>query len=131
MHEARDTLLRVARLSTMGQLSASIAHEINQPLGAIVANGQACLRFLAQPTADIEEVREAVAEMISDGKRASEVLKRVRTLAKNTPPDRKPLDIGDVIGEVLALTRREIQRYGVSVQTEFATNLPFVQADRI
>ena len=131
MHEARDALLRVARLSTMGQLSASIAHEINQPLGAIVANGQACLRFLAQPTADIEEVREAVAEMISDGKRASEVLKRVRTLAKNTPPDRKPLDIGEVIGEVLALTRREIQRYGVSVQTEFATNLPFVQADRI
>jgi PAS domain S-box-containing protein len=131
MHEARDALLRVARLSTMGQLSASIAHEINQPLGAIVANGQACLRFLAQPTADIEEVKEAVAEMISDGKRASEVLKRVRTLAKNTPPDRKPLDIGEVIGEVLALTRREIQRYGVSVQTEFATNLPLVQADRV
>ncbi len=85
MHEARDALLRVARLSTMGELSASIAHEVNQPLGAILANGQACLRFLAEPAPDIGEVKEAVEEMISDCRRASEVLKRVRALGKNAP----------------------------------------------
>jgi PAS domain S-box-containing protein len=131
MHEARDAFLRVARLSTMGELSASIAHEINQPLGAIVANGQACLRFLATPRADMQEVMEAVAEMISDGKRASEVLTRVRALGKNAAPERKPLDINDAIGEVLALTRQELRTYGVSVQTDLDHNLPIVRADRI
>ncbi|MDB5402150.1 MAG: domain S-box-containing protein [Rhodopila sp.] len=131
MHEARDALLRVARLNTMGELSASIAHEINQPLGAIVANGQACLRLLARPTADVEEAREAVVEMINDGRRASEVLKRVRTLGKNASPERKPLDINNVIGEVLALTGQELRTYGVSVQPELNDNLPLVQADRV
>jgi PAS domain S-box-containing protein len=131
MHEARDALLRVARLNTMGELSASIAHEINQPLGAIVANGQACLRLLARPTADVEEAREAVVEMINDGRRASEVLKRVRTLGKNASPERKPLDINDVIGEVLALTGQELRTYGVLVQPELNDNLPLVQADRV
>jgi PAS domain S-box-containing protein len=131
MHEARDALLRVARLNTMGELSASIAHEINQPLGAIVANGQACLRLLARPTADVEEAREAVVEMINDGRRASEVLKRVRTLGKNASPERKPLDINDVIGEVLALTGQELRTYGVLVQPELNEDLPLVQADRV
>jgi PAS domain S-box-containing protein len=131
LHEARDTLLRVTRLSTLGELSASIAHEINQPLGAIVANGRACLRFLAQPTANIEEAKEAVDEMIGDGRRASEVLSRVRALGKNAAPERKPLDVNSGIVEVLALTRHELQRYGVSVQTELDRNLPFVYGDRI
>jgi PAS domain S-box-containing protein len=131
MHEARDTLLRVARLSTMGELSASIAHEVNQPLGAILANGQACLRFLTEPAPDFEEVKEAVEEMISDCRRASEVLKRVRTLGKNAPPERKPLDINVAIGEVLALTQQALRRYEVTLRTELAPNLPLVQADRI
>jgi PAS domain S-box-containing protein len=131
MHEARDTLLRVARLSTMGELSASIAHEVNQPLGAILANGQACLRFLAEPVPDFGEVKEAVEEMIGDCRRASEVLKRVRTLGKNALPERKPLDISDAIGEVLALTLQALRRYEVTLQTELAPNLPLVQADRI
>jgi PAS domain S-box-containing protein len=131
MHEARDTLLRVARLSTMGELSASIAHEVNQPLGAILANGQACLRFLAEPAPDIGEAKETVEEMISDCRRASEVLKRVRALGKNAPPERKPLDINDAIGEVLALTLQALRRYEVTLRTELAPNVPLVQADRI
>jgi PAS domain S-box-containing protein len=131
MHEARGAVLRVARLNTMGELSASIAHEINQPLGAIVANGQACLRFLAMPTADIAEAREAIEEMISDGRRASEVLKRVRALGQNAPPKRKLLDISDAITEVLALTRQELRTYEVSVRTELDHNLPLVHADPI
>jgi PAS domain S-box-containing protein len=131
MHEARDALLRVARLNTMGELSASIAHEINQPLGAIVANGQACMRLLAGPVPDVEEAREAIEEMISDGRRASEVLRRIRALVKNTTPERGPLDVNVAIGEVLRLTRQELQKYRVSVQTALAPSLPFVQADRV
>jgi PAS domain S-box-containing protein len=131
MQGARDALLRVARLNTIGELSASIAHEINQPLGAIVANGQACLRFLARPVADLEEAREAVEEMVNDGRRASEVLKRVRALGKNTSPERKPLSVNEAIDEVLALTRQELRTYGVSVQTELDRNLPSVDADRV
>jgi PAS domain S-box-containing protein len=131
IHEARDSLLRVARLSTMGELSASIAHEINQPLGAIVANGQACLRFLATPAPDVEEVREGVEEIVSDGRRASEVLKRIRALVKNTTPERGPLDVNTAIGEVLALTRHELERNSVAVQTILSPDLPLIQADRI
>jgi PAS domain S-box-containing protein len=131
MHEARDTMLRVARLCTMGELSASIAHEVNQPLGAILANGQACLRFLAEPAPDFGEVKEAVEEMIGDCRRASEVLKRVRALGKNAPPERKPLDINVAIGEVLALTLQALRRYEVTLRTELAPNLPLVQADRV
>jgi PAS domain S-box-containing protein len=131
IHEARDSLLRVARLSTMGELSASIAHEINQPLGAIVANGQACLRFLATPAPDVEEVREGVEEIVSDGRRASEVLKRIRALVKNTTAERGPLDVNTAIGEVLALTRHELERNRVAVQTMLSPDLPLIQADRI
>lgn len=131
MHESRETLLRVTRLSTMGELSASIAHEVNQPLGAIVANGRACLRYLGGPVPDIAEVREAVEDIIDDAARASEVLKRVRALVRNAAPERKPFDINAMILEVLALTRHELQRQQISVHTEFTPGLPLVQADRV
>ena len=93
MHEAREALLRVARLSTVGELSASIAHEINQPLGAIVANGQASRRLLAESPPNIGEAKEAIEEIVVDGRRASEVLKRIRALVKNDTPERDPLDV--------------------------------------
>src|SRR3984885_11471230 len=131
MHEARDALMRVARLSTMGELSASIAHEINQPLGAIVANGQACLRFLAGPAPDIEDAREAVEEIVVDGRRASEVLKRVRGMVKNSVPEPGPLDVNGAIGEVLTITRQELHRHKVSVQTMLDPALPLAVADRV
>jgi PAS domain S-box-containing protein len=131
MHEARDALLRVARLSTMGELSASIAHEINQPLGAIVANGQACRRLLGGPAPNIEETREAVEEIIVDGRRASEVLKRVRGMVKNSVPEPGPLDVNGAIGEVLAITRQELHRHKVSVETLLDPALPSVLADRV
>jgi PAS domain S-box-containing protein len=91
--EARDALLRVTRLSTMGELSASIAHEVNQPLSAIVANGIACQRLLAAATPDLEEAKEAVGDIISDGRRASAVLARVRQLAKKSVAERVSVDI--------------------------------------
>jgi PAS domain S-box-containing protein len=129
--EARETLVRVARLSIMGELSASIAHEINQPLGAIVANGNACRRLLAGPEPDIEEAREAVQEIISDGRRASEVVARVRALVRNTAPERRLLDVNEVIGEVLALARHELSKNRVSVETHLDPHVPCIHADKV
>jgi PAS domain S-box-containing protein len=131
LQEARDTLLRVSRVSTLGELSASIAHEINQPLGAIAANGSACLRLLAAENPDLEEAREAVEDIINDGRRASAVLGRVRQLAKKSAPERAPVDVNGAISEVLSLTRQELQRSQVTARTELDLSVPPVLADRI
>jgi PAS domain S-box-containing protein len=131
LQEARDALLRVSRVTTLGELSASIAHEINQPLGAIVANGSACLRLLAAETPDLEEAREAVEDIISDGRRASAVLGRVRQLARKSAPERAPVDVNGAISEVLSLTQQELQRNQVAARAELDPNLPPVLADRI
>ena len=131
LQEARDTLYRVTRLTTMGELSASIAHEINQPLSAIVANGAACLNLLSEPTPDVEEAKEAIADIISDGRRASAVLARVRQLVKKSVPERARVDINDALTEVLSLARQELQRSQISAKLELAPDLPSVQADRI
>jgi PAS domain S-box-containing protein len=131
LQEARDTLLRVSRVSTLGELSASIAHEINQPLGAIAANGSACLRVLAAENPDLEEAREAVEDIINDGRRASAVLGRVRQLAKKSAPERTPVDVNGAISEVLSLTRQELQRSQVTARTELDPSVPSVLADRI
>jgi PAS domain S-box-containing protein len=129
--ETRDALLRVTRLSTMGELSASIAHEVNQPLSAIVANGIACQRLLAAEKPDLEEAKEAVDDIISDGRRASAVLGRIRQLARKSAPERAPVDINGAISEVLSLTRQELQRSQVTARTELDPNLPPVVADRV
>ena len=131
LQEARDALLRVTRVTTLGELSASIAHEINQPLGAIVANGSACLRLLAIEKPDIEEAKEAVEDIISDGRRASAVLGRVRQLVKKSAPERAPVDVNGAISEVLSLTRQELQRNQVTARAQLDPSLPPVLADRI
>ena len=131
LQEARDALLRVSRVTTLGELSASIAHEINQPLGAIVANGSACLRLLAAEKLDLEEAREAVEDIINDGRRASAVLGRVGQLARKTAPERAPVDVNGAIAEVLSLTQQELQRSQVTARTELDPSLPPVLADRI
>ena len=129
--EARDALLRVTRLSTMGELSASIAHEVNQPLSAIVANGIACRRLLAAAKPDFEEAKETLEDIISDGRRASAVVGRVRQLAKKSTPERAAVDVNRAISEVLALTRQELQRSRVTARAELDPNLPPVMADRV
>jgi PAS domain S-box-containing protein len=129
--EARDALLRVTRLSTMGELSASIAHEVNQPLSAIVANGIACRRLLAAAKPDFEEAKETLDDIISDGRRASAVVGRVRQLAKKSTPVRAAVDVNRAISEVLALTRQELQRSRVTARAELDPNLPPVMADRV
>ena len=130
-HDARDALSRATRLTIMGELSASIAHEVNQPLAAIITNAQACQRFLGFSPPDLDEVKDAVGEIVRDGKRASDVLKRIRAMSKNTAPERGQVDVNHAIAEVLALTRDELQRHRVAAQTDLRSKLPTITADRV
>jgi C4-dicarboxylate-specific signal transduction histidine kinase len=131
LHKTQDELAHVTRVTTLGELTASIAHEVNQPLGAIVTNGQACLRLLASNDPDIKEVREAVECMIADGIRASEVIKRIRRLLKKSRGGKSSYSINDNIREVLALTASELTKNRINVRTELADHLPDVLADRV
>jgi len=131
LHKTQDELAHVTRVTTLGELTASIAHEVNQPLGAIVTNGQACLHLLSRNDPDIKEVRKAVECMIADGIRASEVIKRIRRLLKKSRGGKSSYSINDNIREVLALTASELTKNRIKVQTELADDLPYVIADRV
>jgi PAS domain S-box-containing protein len=131
LRKAQAELAHVTRLTTMGELAASIAHEVNQPLAAVITNGNASLRWLAAQTPNLDEAREAVQRIIRDGHRAADVIQRVRALLKKTSPQKTWLDINDVIHEVLTLAHSEVRRHRVSLCTELATGLPPVLGDRI
>jgi signal transduction histidine kinase/GAF domain-containing protein len=131
VREAQAELARVARLTTMGELAASIAHEINQPLAAIVSNGGAGLRWLNREPPDLAEAQGAFARIVSDGKRAGDVIRGLRGLAKKSGPLLTTLDINDVIHEVLALTHSELQRHGVALHTDLAASDRPVVGDRV
>jgi PAS domain S-box-containing protein len=124
-------LARAVRVMTTGELAASIAHELNQPLTGVVTNGDACLRWLAAQPANLDEARKAVGRMIRDGNRASGVLARVRALMKKGEPVKESLDINFVVGEILALTEGEAHDNEVVPQTELAAGLPPVAGDRV
>jgi len=131
LQESQAALARVTRVATMGELTASIAHEINQPLTAVVTNGNFCLRQLAGATPCLEELREAIAAIVSDGTRASAIISRIRGLLNKASPKVGRLDVNGVIREVLALTGHELLRGGVTVQTELAADVPAVLGDRV
>ena len=131
LRQAQAELTRVVRLTTMGELTASIAHEVNQPLAAVVTNANASLRWLAATPPNLNEVREAVLRIIRDGTRAGDVITRIRTLMKKGEPIRTPLDLNELIRETVALTQPEFARRKVSLQTELAPGLPGVNADRV
>jgi C4-dicarboxylate-specific signal transduction histidine kinase len=120
LREAQTELAHVNRVATMGQLAASIAHEVNQPVAAVVANADAALRWLDGQRPDPQEVRNALDDIIKDGKRAGDVIGRIRALIKKLPPRSDLLDINGTILEVIDLTRSELQRNGVPLQTDFA-----------
>src|SRR6202047_1733842 len=128
---AQAEIARIARIMTMGELAASIAHELNQPLGSIVMSGDACLRWLAVKPPNLDEGREAVEAIIRDGTRASSVLVRIRGLIRRGERLRERLDINDVIREVIALLDGELRRNGASLRTEMPGNLPPVVVDRV
>src|SRR5712672_2829851 len=131
LREAQTELAHVNRVTTMGQLAASIAHEISQPLTAAVANASAGLRWLAAEPPNLAEVGDAFHRVVKAGNQAGEVIGRIRALIKKAPPRTDELDINDVIREVIALTHAEVTKNGVSLQTTLAADLPLVQGDRV
>ena len=128
---AQADIARIARITTMGELAASIAHELNQPLGSIVVSGDACLRWLAAKPPNLDEVLQAVEAIIRDGTRASGVLVRIRGLLRRGERLRERSDINDVVREVIALSDGELRRNGLSLRTEMPGDLPPVVVDRI
>jgi PAS domain S-box-containing protein len=131
LQTTRVELARVSRLTTMGELAASIAHEVNQPLTAVTNNGNACLRLLANHSLEPEVLRRALEEIIADGTRASAVLARIRGFIKKTPAEKTELDINEVIEEVLALACRELSKNRVLLESQLTKALPLVLADRV
>src|SRR6266702_6143316 len=129
--EAQAELAHVTRVTILGELAASIAHEINQPLAAVITNGSACLRWLAGATPNLDEAREAVARIIRDGKRASDVIGRIRALVKKSGTEQVRLDINEVIQEVVGLIQSEIQKNGVALRMVLAADFPRVLGDRV
>jgi C4-dicarboxylate-specific signal transduction histidine kinase len=128
---AQAELAHVARMTTLGELTAWIAHEVNQPLAGIVTNGTACLQWLGQKNPALDEARSAVADMISDAQRAGDVILEIRALSRKTAPKRGPLDINDLIQGVVRLVTREAQAQGASVRLDLAPALPAVVGDRV
>ena len=131
LHQTQGELARISRLTTMGELTASIAHEVNQPLTAITNNGSACLRLLANQNLDPEVLRRALEEIVADGNRASAVIARIRGFIKKAPEEKSELDVNEVIQEVLALVGPELQKNRVSVECDLRKALPLVLADRV
>jgi PAS domain S-box-containing protein len=130
-HEAQMELAHANRVATMGQLTASIAHEINQPIGSAMAFATAALNWLHCQPPNLEEVEQSLGLVLKSGVRAGEVINRVRALVKKAPPRKDRLGINEVILEVLALTQSEMAKNGVSVQTQLAEGLPLIYGDRV
>jgi PAS domain S-box-containing protein len=131
LREAQMELAHVNRVTAMGQLTASIAHEVNQPITATVINAEAALRWLGAQPPNLEEVRGALGLIVEDGTRAGNVIDGIRALIKKVPPRQACLDINEVIREVIALTRGEAAKTGVSVRTDLADGLPLIYGDRV
>jgi len=131
LREREAELTHVSRVMTIGELTASIAHEVNQPLAAIVTNGNACLRWLAGATPNFSEARQAVERIIKDSYRASEVIARIRSLVKKTPPRNDWVDLNELIEEVLALAQNEARRHRVTLNRQLKQDLPRVRGDRV
>jgi C4-dicarboxylate-specific signal transduction histidine kinase len=130
LHEAQANLAHVTRVTALGELAASIAHEVNQPLAAVVTNAAACLRWLDRDPANLNEARATLRSIINDGNRAGEVIQRVRALVNKTT-DRKALHINEVVNEVMSLVQHELFSHRVALRLELAPALPPVLADRI
>src|SRR5262249_3397405 len=130
LQKAQAELAHGTRAPTLGELAASIAHEVNQPLAAIVADANACLNWLATSQPDLARVREALAALVNDSHRAAEVIQRIRQLATKSDPQRGRLAINDVISEVVPLVRSEVRDHDVSLHVEVAPSLPAVFGDR-
>jgi len=129
LHKTQAELAHVTRVTTLGEMTATIAHELNQPLAAVVNNASACLRWLAAN--DLEHARYSAALVIADGHRAGEIIGRIRALVKKAPARKDWVDINETILEVIALARSEAQKNRVSLETQLSSDLPLILGDRI
>jgi PAS domain S-box-containing protein len=131
IEEAQELLARAGRLTALGELTASIAHEVNQPLMAIVMNAATCLRWLSDDQLDVDEARQAAERIIRDGHRAGDVITSIRALARKSPLAMEAVDVNAMIEGVLVLTRGELQRHGIKLETELGMNTGSAIGDRI
>ncbi len=131
LRQAQADLAHVNRVTTMGELTASLAHEVNQPIAAAVTNANTCVRWLAADTPNLEEARAAAMRIVKDGTRAAEIIKRIRLLFKKNTPERELVDVNEVIREMIVMLRTEATRYAISVRTQLAAELPPVMGDRV
>jgi C4-dicarboxylate-specific signal transduction histidine kinase len=131
LRRARSELARVVRITTVGELTASIAHEINRPLAAVVTNSDACIAWLALESPNFPEAQAAAERAAAGATRASGVISRIRSLIKNAPTERIPVQLNDVISEIVDLTAHQASNSGVSMSTELQPNLPTVLGDKI
>jgi len=130
-YEAQAELSRVSRLSALGTLAASISHEVNQPLAAVVTNADACAMWLANNPPNLDEARSAVDAIAREGTRASDVVRRIRAMFSKGAPERTAVNLNDLIGEVVALMHTELSKNDIALRTELARELPSVTADRV
>ena len=131
LQNTRTELAHVMRVTSLGELTASIAHEVNQPLGAVVANAEACLGWLGRESPDLNEAQAAIQRIIRDGHRAGEVIRRVRALIKKTDAQWVPLDVNEIVSETMNIVEHELLRYRVSQRMELSSELPAVFGDKI
>lgn len=131
LQKTQAELAHIARVTTMGELTSSIAHEVNQPLAAIVTSGNACLRWLSNDPPNVDEARQTVMRIVNDGHRASEVVGRIRAFFKKTTPQRVKVNINQLIDDVIAMVPSELKRNRVQVRTELADDLPVVAGDQV
>jgi C4-dicarboxylate-specific signal transduction histidine kinase len=131
LRQSQTDLARVSRMTTMGELTASIAHEVNQPIAAAVTDANTCLRWLARDRPDVEEARAAASRVAKDAARAAEIISRVRSLFKKGSQQRELVDLNEVIRGMIGLLRGEAARHSVSVRTELSEDLPQIMGDRV
>jgi len=131
VEERQAELARVSRIMTIGEMGTSVAHEVNQPLMAVVLNGDACLQWLSAEPPNLDEARKAVGRIIEEGARAGEIVSRIRALSGKTSPRKEPVDLNELATEVGSLLDRELTRGHIGLKTELATNLPLVRGDRV
>ncbi len=131
LRQAQADLAHASRVSSMGELTASLAHEVNQPIAATVTDAKTCLRWLARDQPDLDEARMAASRAIKDATRASEIIKRVRLLFKKGTLQRELVDLNEVIREMMLLLHSEATQYGILARTELTADLPHVMGDRV
>jgi PAS domain S-box-containing protein len=131
LRQAQADLARVSRVTTMGELTASLAHEVNQPIAAAVTNANTCLRWLTRDHPDVEEARAAASRIVKDATRAAAIISRIRLLFKKGAPQRELVDVNEVVREMIVLLRGEATRHNILVRTELAAGLPAVMGDRV